>query len=224
MAEPADGVEALRARVERRSRAVPPPRRPRQPDRVGDVDEGTEGASPPRKFRAERVDGGGGGAPSRPMTVNPPAADTADSGPAPSVSIQTTPPRSESHGEAQAQLPRKRNGGATAPASQGPTEPDRDESVDRTSSSSDPPGAWSVPEREASSPGAADEPTANLTLRVRQSLDFRLAELIHELRREGVRSTKKELIEMCLSEMPATPTEELRDRLRSYRDRLPRDL
>ena len=51
-----------------------------------------------------------------------------------------------------------------------------------------------------------------------------LAELIHELRREGVRSSKKELIEMCLSELPAAPTEELRTRLRSYRAQLPRDL
>jgi len=221
-------VEALRARVDRRSRAVPPPRRPRQPDSVGDLDERPEIASDPRKFRGG-VDGGGGGAPSRPMTVNPPTADTADSGPAPSVSIETTPPRSESHGETHAQ-PIKRGGGAATPASQaaagrGSAEPDRDESIDRTSTSSDPPGgAWSVPERAASPPGAADEPTANLTLRVRQSLDFRLAELIHGLRREGVRATKKELIEMCLSEMPATPTENLRDRLRAYRDRLPRDL
>ena len=52
----------------------------------------------------------------------------------------------------------------------------------------------------------------------------RLAELIDELRREGVRSSKKELIEMCLSELPAAPTEELRTWPRSYRAQLPRDL
>jgi hypothetical protein len=74
------------------------------------------------------------------------------------------------------------------------------------------------------STASGDEPTANLTLRVRQSLDFRLAELVHELRREGVRSSKKELIEMCVSELPAAPTEQLRTRLRSYRAQLPRDL
>ncbi len=32
-----------------------------------------------------------------------------------------------------------------------------------------------------------DEPTANLTLRLRQSLDLRLAELIDELKRELLR-------------------------------------
>ncbi len=68
-----------------------------------------------------------------------------------------------------------------------------------------------------------DEPTANLTLRVRQSLDLRLAELIHELKREGVRSSKKELIEMFLSELPLQPTADLRGRLRRYRNTVPKE-
>lgn len=68
-----------------------------------------------------------------------------------------------------------------------------------------------------------DEPTANLTLRVRQSLDLRLTELIHELRRDGVRSSKKELIEMCMSELPLQPTDDLRGRLRRYRNSVPKE-
>lgn len=67
------------------------------------------------------------------------------------------------------------------------------------------------------------EPTANLTLRIRQSLDLRLVELLHGLRREGVRSSKKELIEMCLSELPLEPNEHLRARLRAYRDIVPKE-
>ena len=67
------------------------------------------------------------------------------------------------------------------------------------------------------------EPTANLTLRIRQSLDLRLVELLHSLRREGVRSSKKELIEMCLSELPLEPSEHLRARLRAYRDIVPKE-
>ena len=70
---------------------------------------------------------------------------------------------------------------------------------------------------------AGTEPTANLTLRIRQSLDLRLAELTHGLRREGVRSSKKELIEMCLFELPTEPTEHLRARLRSYRENVPKE-
>ena len=67
------------------------------------------------------------------------------------------------------------------------------------------------------------EPTANLTLRIRQSLDLRLVELLHGLRRDGVRSSKKELIEMCLSELPFEPSEQLRARLRSYRETVPKE-
>ncbi len=60
-------------------------------------------------------------------------------------------------------------------------------------------------------------------MRVSQSLDLRLAELIHELKREGVRSSKQELIEMFLSELPLQPTEDLRGRLRRYRDSVPKE-
>lgn len=80
-----------------------------------------------------------------------------------------------------------------------------------------------VPDLRRNTGAAGTEPTANLTLRIRQSLDLRLAELTHGLRREGVRSSKKELIEMCLFELPTEPTEHLRARLRSYRENVPKD-
>ena len=50
---------------------------------------------------------------------------------------------------------------------------------------------------------AADLPPVNLAIRVRRPLDERLVELIHQLRREGVRTSKVELIEMLLWELPA---------------------
>ena len=93
-----------------------------------------------------------------------------------------------------------------------------------------PPAATATPARSPQ-PGdlggrpalTGTEPTANLTLRIRQSLDLRLVELLHNLRREGVRSSKKELIEMCLSELPLEPSEHVRARLRAYRDIVPKE-
>ena len=58
-------------------------------------------------------------------------------------------------------------------------------------------GAAAEPERLA-----ADLPPVNLAIRVRRPLDERLVELIHQLRREGVRTSKVELIEMLLWELP----------------------
>lgn len=75
----------------------------------------------------------------------------------------------------------------------------------------------------ASATHIGPEPTANLTLRIRQSLDLRLVELLHGLRRDGVRSSKKELIEMCLSELPFEPGAQLRARLRAYRETVPKE-
>lgn len=66
------------------------------------------------------------------------------------------------------------------------------------------------------------EPDANLAVRVRRSLDDRLAELIHVFRQEGVRISKVELIELFLWELPSTPTAELRERLAGFRRAAPR--
>lgn len=62
-----------------------------------------------------------------------------------------------------------------------------------------------------------DEPTAGLMVRVRRSLDDRLTDLLHELRKEGIRSSKVELIEMLLWELPAAPHTTFRERLRVFR-------
>ena len=53
---------------------------------------------------------------------------------------------------------------------------------------------------------APDLPPVNLAIRVRKPLDDGLADPIHALRREGVRTSKVELIEMLLWESAgATP-------------------
>ena len=48
----------------------------------------------------------------------------------------------------------------------------------------------------------ADLAPVNLAIRVRQPLDDRLADIIHGLRGQGVRTSKVELIEMLLWELP----------------------
>jgi len=68
----------------------------------------------------------------------------------------------------------------------------------------------------------ADLPPVNLAIRVRKPLDDRLAEVIHQLRQDGVRTSKVELIEMLLWEMPDDQLAELRERLRQFRDWAPR--
>jgi hypothetical protein len=62
-----------------------------------------------------------------------------------------------------------------------------------------------------------DEPQANLAVRVRRSLDQRLDDVAYELRRAGVRSSKAELIELLLWELPPTLTPELSARLARFR-------
>lgn len=70
----------------------------------------------------------------------------------------------------------------------------------------------------------ADLPPVNLAIRVRKPLDDRLADVIHQLRRDGVRTSKVELIEMLLWEMPEDQMPELRERLRQFRDWAPRGI
>jgi len=69
---------------------------------------------------------------------------------------------------------------------------------------------------------AADLPPANLAIRVRRPLDERLADLIHALRRDGVRTSKVEMIEMLLWELPAEDHQAVRERLRRFREWAPR--
>jgi len=84
-----------------------------------------------------------------------------------------------------------------------------------------------APRRARSRPPArmrlsADLPPVNLAIRVRKPLDDRLADAIHQLRGDGVRTSKVELIEMLLWEMPDDQPAALRERLRQFRDWAPR--
>jgi hypothetical protein len=71
-------------------------------------------------------------------------------------------------------------------------------------------------------PPKANEPMANLAIRVRKSLDDRLADVIHDLRRYGVRSSKAEVIELLLAALPGEAESVLLDQLNSFRIRAPR--
>jgi hypothetical protein len=64
---------------------------------------------------------------------------------------------------------------------------------------------------------------ANLAIRPRRSLDNRLGDLVHALRREGIRTSKVELVELLLWELPAEPNSQLRARLASFRRQAPRE-
>lgn len=70
----------------------------------------------------------------------------------------------------------------------------------------------------------ATDPLANLTLRVRRPLDDRLADVERSLTRQlrdggDTPTSKTELVELLLWELPPTPTEELRERLNAFRER-----
>lgn len=69
----------------------------------------------------------------------------------------------------------------------------------------------------------ADEPVTNLAVRVRRSLDDRLTDLLYSLRRDGVRSSKVELVEMLLWELPPDASKALRKRLADFRRAAPRE-
>lgn len=85
-----------------------------------------------------------------------------------------------------------------------------------------------VSQRKAPRPGdrpntQPDEPLANLAIRVRHSLDDRLGDVVHSLKREGIRTSKSEVVEMLLWELPATPAEEFKKRLAVFRRQAPRE-
>lgn len=66
----------------------------------------------------------------------------------------------------------------------------------------------------------ADDPLVNLAIRVRRPLDEHLVELLHRLRKDGVRSSKVELVELLLWELPADEAA-LRRRLAEFRRAAP---
>jgi hypothetical protein len=61
------------------------------------------------------------------------------------------------------------------------------------------------------------DPTVNLGLRISRPLDDRLADLLHELRPHEMRSSKVELIQMLLWELPSSAGPAFRDRLERFR-------
>jgi len=90
-----------------------------------------------------------------------------------------------------------------------------------------PPGDPTPPDSIPSIPSwqnrAQREPTANLTLRVRQHLDSRLARQVFELNQHGWHTSKVEIIEMLLFEMPDQLDGDLVARLQSFRSAAPRN-
>jgi hypothetical protein len=64
---------------------------------------------------------------------------------------------------------------------------------------------------------AGEELTSNLAVRVRRSLDRRLDTLLHELKMSGTKSSKVEIVELLLWELPVTVDDHLRHRLREFR-------
>ena len=83
-------------------------------------------------------------------------------------------------------------------------------------------GAGETPDAAARVRLAPDLPPVNLAIRVRKPLDDALADAIHALRRDGVRTSKVELIEMLLWESAGATPDGLRERLRTFREWAPR--
>ncbi len=67
--------------------------------------------------------------------------------------------------------------------------------------------------------GLADAPTVGLTARIRVPLDRRIVGLVRALQDEGVRTSKIELIEMLISELPEELTPAFRARVEAFRAR-----
>ena len=187
MSDAPSGLEVLQTRVQRRSRSVPPPRRP--PDEGQPSTESRPGG---KDSAGERPAAGE----SEPRTAGEserPAAGeseprTAGESKRPSVTaIPGAPAR-------------------TATASTG-----RRSSATRAST-----------ERSERPTTSADEPVTNLAVRVRRSLDDRLSDILYALRKDGVRSSKVELIEMLLWELPPDASDSLRGRLAEFRAAAPR--
>ena len=61
------------------------------------------------------------------------------------------------------------------------------------------------------------DPTVNLGLRIPRPLDDRLADLLHELRSHETRSSKVEVLQMLLWELPSSAGPAFRDRLERFR-------
>lgn len=71
-------------------------------------------------------------------------------------------------------------------------------------------------------PPDPNEPMANLAIRVRKSLDDRLADVVHDLRRQGIRSSKAEVVELLVSALPDHSDLAFANRLKQFRAQAPR--
>ena len=133
------------------------------------------------------------------------------------ASRQPPPPRRARDAE-DAPPPSSGEGVGEAPAPPAPA------AAEPARASAPPPAAPRTPRRAQPDPVrlAADLPPANLAIRVRRPLDERLADLIHALRRDGVRTSKVEMIEMLLWELPEEDHPAVRERLRRFREWAPR--
>ena len=133
------------------------------------------------------------------------------------ASRQPPPPRRA----ADSPEPRRRRSGTDAGAGAGgaASAPRRRDADDRRAAS--PAARRGRPARRACG-WAPTWPPVNLAIRVRRPLDDRLADIIHGLRGQGVRTSKVELIEMLLWELPDDDLPAVRERLRQFRDWAPR--
>lgn len=118
----------------------------------------------------------------------------------------------------------RRPAAAPSPAPAGETEVPE---TPRTAAPTAPRATAERPARRAAAPASrrprvsAADPPVNLAIRVRRPLDEHLVDILHDLRKAGVRSSKVELIEMLLWELPADPAA-VRGRLADFRRAAPR--
>jgi hypothetical protein len=98
-------------------------------------------------------------------------------------------------------------------------QPARRRTVARPSSTEPPP----MPATAAPPVTTPTDPLANLAVRVRRPLDKRLGSLVYRLGENEVRTSKAELVEMLLWELPPEPTDDFRRRLATFRRAAPRE-
>jgi hypothetical protein len=176
-------MDALRQRVERRRRVVPPPRRSPEP---------TEAVAAAEPLQDPSVDRATASRPARtPRTPAP-----------------TKTPRLETAAE---------GAGSSGPEPSPPASPDRDTTPTPTTA---PAGRGG--ELAEIVLGGPPERFVQLGVRVRATFDDRLDELVYQFRRQGVRTSKSELVELLLSDLPPEPDNDLRARLASFRRHAPR--
>lgn len=78
-------------------------------------------------------------------------------------------------------------------------------------------------ERKGALPMADEREYSNLAVRVRRSLDRRAAKLVSAMFWDhNLKASKADLVELLLSELPDTPTEDLMSRLRAFKEQAPR--